>query len=182
MRILEIRRHAMRKKPGTHLNQAGVSLARSVGSIAAGYSQVFTSLKDRGYETAIAMGYSVDYQIKELGMLPESVSHEISWPCSFSEISNICSHKQLSNTFALEQANLWEKIVKQLPDNEKCLIISHGGILELGAVILSAEESFEKWGGAIGYCEGLRFIYEDSKFYLDEVLRVDECDRLIHST
>jgi hypothetical protein len=171
----------MRKKPGSHLNQVGVDLARSVGEIMGGYSKVVTSLKERGYETAIAMGYSVDEQIEELGVLPENVLNEISWPCSFSRVSNICAHNQLCNTFAIGQANLWEQLVKELPDNEKCLIISHGGILELGAIKLSAEESFDKWGEAIGYCEGLRFIYDNSKFYLDEILRVDECDRVIHN-
>ena len=31
MRYLEVRRHTMRTKPGEHLSQAGVDLARRVG-------------------------------------------------------------------------------------------------------------------------------------------------------
>lgn len=179
MRTLEIRRHTMRNKPGSHLNQQGVDMARTVGETMGSFSKVVTSDKDRGFETAVAMGYSIDQQIPELGILPESVFQEISWPRSFSKIDEIASRNELSGNFADEQSEIWKNLVTNLPDNGRCLIISHGGILELGAVRLSIESSFEEWGGAIGYCEGLRFIYKDGIFKLDDMLRVDDCSRII---
>lgn len=179
MRTLEIRRHTMRKKPGTHLNQQGIDMARTVGKAMTSFTKVVTSDKDRGYETAVAMGFSVDLQIAELGILPENVLHEISWPRSFSEIDAIATHNELSGKFADTQSEIWRKLMTDLPDGGRCLIISHGGILELGAVRLSIENSFEAWGGAIGYCEGLRFLYDDGIIKLDEVIRLDDCDRII---
>lgn len=60
MRVLEVRRHTMRSKPGKHLSQAGVSLARHVGETMGSFDRVVTSTLARAFETAIAMGFAVD--------------------------------------------------------------------------------------------------------------------------
>ena len=55
MRTLEVRRHTMRRKPGEHLSQDGINLARLVGDQSEPPSLVVTSDSPRALETAIAM-------------------------------------------------------------------------------------------------------------------------------
>ncbi|MBZ0278386.1 MAG: hypothetical protein K8I60_19725, partial [Anaerolineae bacterium] len=71
MRYLEMRRHTIRIKPGQHLSQAGVTLARRVGETIGPFDRVITSTIPRAYETAIAMGFAVDEQLDELGTMDE---------------------------------------------------------------------------------------------------------------
>ncbi|MDQ2741632.1 MAG: hypothetical protein M3Z66_04960, partial [Chloroflexota bacterium] len=52
----------MRVKPGRHLSQAGVDLARRTGNQMGPFDRVITSTVARAYETAIAMGFAVDQQ------------------------------------------------------------------------------------------------------------------------
>lgn len=59
VRTIEHRRHTMRAKPGQHLNQAGVDLARRVGDGMGRFDRVVTSRLPRAFETAIAMGYAI---------------------------------------------------------------------------------------------------------------------------
>ena len=54
MRTLDIRRHTMRRKPGAHLSQDGIALARLIGENAGPYDLVVTSTIPRAVETAIA--------------------------------------------------------------------------------------------------------------------------------
>ena len=42
MRILEVRRHTMRRKPGQHLSQDGIELARMVGDQSGPFDLVVT--------------------------------------------------------------------------------------------------------------------------------------------
>ena len=72
MKMLEIRRHSMRKEGGgSQLSQEGVSLARQLGTSLGPFALVVTSVLPRTRETAIAMGFAVDY---ELVMLPSDTA------------------------------------------------------------------------------------------------------------
>ena len=67
MRTLEVRRHSIRKDGGgSQLSQAGVDLARSLGATMGPFARVATSVVPRARETAIAMGFAVDYEIVTL--------------------------------------------------------------------------------------------------------------------
>src|SRR5688572_24465630 len=79
MRVIEHRRHAMRVKPGDHLSQAGVDLARRVGETMGHYDLVVTSPVARAFETAIAMGFAVDEQWPALAPPPQEVQEEADW-------------------------------------------------------------------------------------------------------
>jgi hypothetical protein len=54
MKLIEHRRHSMRHKPGEHLKQAGVDLARRVGTDLGPFDLVITSATARAFQTAIA--------------------------------------------------------------------------------------------------------------------------------
>ena len=67
MKTLEIRRHSMRKSGGgSQLSQAGVAYARRLGASLGPFAQVVTSVVPRARETAIAMGFAVDYELVTL--------------------------------------------------------------------------------------------------------------------
>src|SRR4051812_18346376 len=79
VRTIEHRRHTMRAKPGQHLTQEGVDLARRVGDGMGRFDRVVTSRVPRAYETAIAMGYAVDEQVEALSATPAGVGAEGDW-------------------------------------------------------------------------------------------------------
>src|SRR5919108_3033522 len=83
MKSIEIRRHSMRSKPGDHLNQSGVTLARLVGENLGPFDRVVTSTLPRAFETAIAMGFAVDEQIELMSSYGQDVEREVSWPQTF---------------------------------------------------------------------------------------------------
>ena len=84
MRTLEVRRHTMRRKPGQHLSQDGIELARLVGKTSGPFSLVVTSHIPRAIETAIAMGFEVDETNEFLAHIPLDVLTSAQWPSPFS--------------------------------------------------------------------------------------------------
>src|SRR5690606_22392239 len=158
MRVLDIRRHTMRRKPGAHLSREGVALARKVGEDAQPYDLVVTSTVPRAVETAIAMGLEVDQCLDELGQLPDPVYAEVGWPRPFAHIAAAVAAGGPAARFAKEQARLWEDIAGQVPDGGRALIVSHGLFVELGAVASLPDADHAAWGEAIGYCEGIRLV------------------------
>ena len=70
----------MRRKPGQHLSQDGVSLAQHVGQDLNPFDLVVASELPRAIETAIAMGFAVDRLDVDLGVLPKEVLTAIAQP------------------------------------------------------------------------------------------------------
>lgn len=180
MPILEVRRHTMRAKPGQHLSQDGVSLAQHIGRALGPFDLVVTSELPRAIETAIAMGFSVDRYVADLGILPDIVLAALAWPNSLTAISKILEEDQNCLRFAQQQAELWRDIFDQLSDDQSALIITHGGIIELGALGFLPDGTPNNLGDAIGYCEGFRFTKQGETFTC-EALQVDENLRLVHN-
>src|SRR5512135_1360082 len=83
MKTLEVRRHSIRSRPGEHLNQSGVTLARLVGENLGPFDRVVTSSTPRAFETAIAMGFAVDEQVEWMSTYGDDVEREVPWPQSF---------------------------------------------------------------------------------------------------
>ena len=83
MRTLEIRRHTHRHVPQPHLSQQGVDLARRAGEGLGQFDRVITSTVPRAFETALAMGYAVDEQIEQLGLMSDVVTTVIQWNAGY---------------------------------------------------------------------------------------------------
>ena len=84
MQFVEMRRHTMRVKPGDHLSQEGVTLARRIGETMGSFNRVITSSIPRAFETAIAMGYAVNEQDELFSIFTEGVKEEVgSWDVGF---------------------------------------------------------------------------------------------------
>jgi len=168
----------MRTKPGQHLSQAGVSLARHVGQDLGSFDLAVTSKLSRAIETAIAMGFAADRMIAELGVLPKEVLTAINWPNALTNLSKIVHENEACRQFSQNQAALWNAILDEMSGDQSALIITHGGIIELGAIGLCPDGEHNSWGDAIGYCEGFRFTKQGNGL-ICEVLRLPDQLRLI---
>lgn len=172
MRTLEIRRHSIRFQPGDHLNQTGVTLARTVGQNIGPFDLVVTSTLPRAFETAIAMGFAVDEQIELMSTYGNDVGREAPWPLSLAGYAEAVQGGGAAATYANRLVELYGRLIHYLADGRDALVINHGGVLELGAVAALPDADHFTWGSHFDYCEGIRLFWEDGKFVDSEVLRV----------
>jgi broad specificity phosphatase PhoE len=172
MKSIEIRRHSIRTKPGDHLSQQGVTLARLVGENLGPFERVVTSTLPRAFETAIAMGFAVDEQNELMSSYGADVEREVPWPQSFAAYSKAVKRGGAAARYAQRLATFYSKLAGSLAEGRAALVINHGGVLELGVVACLPDLDYESWGAAADYCEGARLFWEAGKFVNAEVLRV----------
>jgi broad specificity phosphatase PhoE len=174
MRILEIRRHTQRHVPQPHLSQLGVDLARCAGEGLGKFDRVITSTIPRAFETALAMGYAVDEQIQQLGMMSDEVTAAIQWNAGFTAWLKAAQHSPVVAQYAQAMADVLRSIVRTLPDDGRALVISHGGIVEacvIGCVPVGTHFADD---APCGYCEGVRLTFDDDTVVNFEKLRVEQ--------
>lgn len=171
MRILETRRHSMRAIPGQHLTQAGIDLARRIGSTIGPFERVVTSTLPRAFETAIAMGFAVDEQLEALSMMAAGVEDEINWDAGFAAWAQVIKQGGAASRFAQLQADVLRSIVRSVPDGGRALVVSHGGIVEAGAIGCLLPDIPPIGGAYCSYCEGARLVFEGDRVVKFEILR-----------
>jgi broad specificity phosphatase PhoE len=172
MKILEIRRHTYRTKPGQHLSQQGVTLARRVGEGIGPFERVITSTVPRAFETAIAMGFAVDEQVELMSTYGDDVELEVPWPQSPAAYASVIQNGGATARYASQLADFYHRLANDLPDGVAALVINHGGIVEMGAVACLPDADLAAWGPHFECCEGVRLFWEDGKFVSAEILRV----------
>jgi len=172
MKTIEIRRHSIRSKPGEHLNQPGVTLARLVGQNLGPFDRVVTSTLPRAIETAIAMGFAVDEFNETMSSYGYDVEHEAPWPLSGVGYAEVIRQGGAAAHYANQLATVYAKLADYLMDGRAALVVNHGGVLELGAVACLPNADHFKWGSHFDYCEGIRLFWDDGKFVDGEILRV----------
>jgi hypothetical protein len=121
------------------------------------------------------MGFAVDEQIELLWAMPDEVDAEIRWPFSFARCAEVIRQTGPGGAlarFARAQADLWRSIAAALPEGGRALVISHGGIVEAGAVACLPEADHAAWGDYCEYCEGIRLHFDGERFTNAEILRV----------
>ncbi len=173
MRYLDVRRHTLRAIPGVHISPAGIERAQRVAQTAGPFARVVTSPVTRAYETAVAMGLAVDEQDERLGMMGNDVDREVPWPFSFADAAAAVGRGGAAARFAAEQAELWRSVVAAVTDRGSALIITHGGIVELGAVGCMPRADHAAWGTHCDCLEGVRLSFDGREFVAAEVLRVE---------
>ena len=173
MRYLEVRRHTMRVKPGQHLSQEGVDLARRIGAKMGPFDFVITSSLHRAYETAIAMGFAVNDQLEQLSTLGQAVESEVTWDAGFAAFASASKRMGAAAAFIEQQADLWQMIAASVTDGGSALLVTHGGIVEAGAVGCLPDADHTSWGPVISYCEGVRLCFDDDSYCRGvEILRI----------
>lgn len=174
MRYLDVRRHTMRAEGSPHISQAGIDLARRIGDEIGRVARVATSTAPRAFETAIAMGLAVDEQVELLRELGEGVEAEVRWDAGFAAFGRAFQQGGATARFGTALAAMWRAFIETVPDGGRALIITHGGIVECGAVACLPEADHGAWGPACGYCEGVRLGLDGAAFVEVEILRVPE--------
>ena len=183
LRVIDHRRHTMRAKPGEHLSQPGVDLARRVGAGEFGpvprYQRVVTSPAPRAFETAIAMGFAVDAQADFLWL--GDASADVPWPFDPGAVPEIVRTRPRLAGFTAVLARELLAIAAGLPDGGAALLVSHGGLVELSAAVLLPDADHRSWGPPIGYAEGIRLIFEGGRCTGAEPLRVAPADYFVEN-
>jgi broad specificity phosphatase PhoE len=172
MRYVELRRHTMRVKPGQHLSQAGVDLARRIGDTIGPFDRVITSTIPRAYETAIAMGFAVDELLAEISLMPDGLENEVAWDAGFAAFAEGSHRGKMLAEYVQQQAALITRIAQSLTTGGSALMVSHGGIVEAQTVGCLPHIDFASWGAGCDYCEGARLYFDDEQFVRGDVLRV----------
>ena len=179
MKTLEIRRHSIRKSGGgSQLSQQGVDYARKLGGSLGPFARVVSSVVPRARETAIAMGFAVDYELVTLASDEEMYSEvessrwwEVSQP--FSALAQLMAAKGATWRYGHAMAALWRDTLTSIPDGAATLLIGHSGELEIGLVACFPDADHSEWGAPFGVCEGARLVFagELERFTAVELLR-----------
>jgi broad specificity phosphatase PhoE len=173
MRYLEVRRHTMRTKPGEHLSQAGVDLARRVGEGMGPFNRVITTLAPRAFETAIAMGFAVDEQPGDFpSTIGDEEEGEIKWDAGYAAWSRAMRSGGIAAKYAHLEADRWRRLVESLSEGGSDLLITHGGVIEAGAAACMPVGEHTTLEAICGYCEGVRLAFDGVGWAGIEVLRV----------
>src|SRR5262245_37342848 len=172
MKTIKIKRHNIRQKPGDHLSQQGVTLARLVGENLGPFDRVVTSTLPRAFETAIAMGFAVDEQNELMSTYSNEVGRAAPWPLSLAGYAEVVGAGGAAANYANQLAGIYAKLANFLADGRAALVVNHGGIVEMGAVACLPEANHMAWGSHFECCEGIRLFWEDDKFVNAEILRV----------
>ena len=174
MRTLEIRRHTHRNAPQPHLSQQGVDLARRAGEGLGSFDRVMTSTVPRAFETAIAMGYAVDEQIEQLGMMSDAVTAAIQWNAGYTAWLTAAQNSPVVAQYTQALAGVLRSTVCALPDGGRALIISHGGIVEASVIGCLPAGACLADDAPCGYCEGARLTFDGEAVVNVAMLRVDQ--------
>ena len=172
MKTIEIRRHSIRSKPGDHLNQQGVTLARLVGQNLGPFDRVVTSNVPRAFETAIAMGFAVDDMNELMSSYGNDVEREAPWPLSLAGYAEVLSKGGAAPKYASQLVAVYTKLADYLVDGRAALVVNHGGVAEMGAVACLPDADHLAWGSHFEFCEGIRLFWDDGKWVDAEILRV----------
>jgi broad specificity phosphatase PhoE len=177
MRVLEVRRHSL-VRDHVHLSQDGINLARRVGATMGPFARVVTSHITRTLETAVAMGFAVDEQLPVLGEISPEVWTEVGhherweWDAPFTTFARLVQQGGATARLGQSQAEAWQAIAENLPEGGRALVISHGRVIEAGAVTCFPDADHAAWGPPYGKCEGFRLVYANGVWTAPEVLRL----------
>ena len=170
MRVVDHFRHSIRAQPGKHLTREGVELARRVGLALGDYDLVVTSKRPRAIETAVAMGYASERQIDGLFV----ADLDVDWTQGCAAFAEAIRRSKTVAKAAEEQADIIRSIIRTLPEHGKALVVSHGGVIELGAAGLLPGHDFTSWGPSCERCEGIRLYFDAEVCTSGVVLRIND--------
>lgn len=173
MREVEHRRHTRRDPGGVHLSREGLEIARRVAPTLGRFDRVISSPVPRAVETVEAVGLSVDAVLPELALVPDEVARvlEALPPRSFGDYVRLARRRRVLAEYAREQAELMRQELERLPDGARLLIVSHGGVIELGAAAARPHDALG-FGETAGFLEGVRLGLDGGEWVRGEVLRV----------
>jgi broad specificity phosphatase PhoE len=166
MPLLEIRRHAQRadvKNNESSLSPAGRAMVETLAKRAPRYALVLSSPLPRAKETAQGIAGRLDGI--DAGLLPEMggvIGDRIFGEMrSLADWEEVLAEREDARNFAHEQLKTWAGIAARASENDRVLVVSHGGIIELAALTLAKRLTQPLHGTAFGYGEGVLVTFEN---------------------
>jgi broad specificity phosphatase PhoE len=175
VRILEHLRHAERAPDSAHLSARGLAAARDLAPRIGAFDRVLTSPKPRAIETARALGFERAATREMLRGLPEEIEARVdaAHPGSFAEYEKLVAKSPAVGEFARGLAARWRAELERLPDPGRLLLISHGGLIEIGTV--AAVPTFaHAFGPPLRPLEGVRLMLSGNRWTGGDVVRRGE--------
>lgn len=172
MILLDVRRHSNRAKPGHNLSREGVARARALGEGHPPVDLVITSPLPRAVQTAVAMGFPVDDEWRALAEMADAAGDIVAWDAGFAAWSAAVRAGGAPAAFARAQAALYAEAAKRIPAGGRGLIVSHGGLVEAGAIGAVPDQDLSPFGAGLSPLEGVRLRFEGGAFTRAEILRV----------
>jgi broad specificity phosphatase PhoE len=163
MPTLDIRRHAQRTDLADNqsaLAPAGREMCARLAKASPKYALVVSSPLPRAKETAERIAGRLD--AVEPGLLPDLGSYASSL---FGELLTLADWARLlkehpdASRFAEEQLPTWARIASRVGEKDRVLAVSHGGIIELPAILLMQQLGAKIDGPSFGYGDGVRVTY-----------------------
>jgi hypothetical protein len=134
---------------------------------------VITSELVRASETAIAMGFGVD-RIEAALWVDDAAAREVNWTLGWAAFAQGVKHGGAAYSAAQSHAALVRSITAELPEGGSALVVSHGGVIELGTVGLLPGYNFSSWGPSCERCEGVRLYFDGTDCTRADLLRLEQ--------
>ena len=171
-----MRRHAERadrRDEQSGLSDAGRALCLRIAATAPAYALVVASPRPRAVETARLIGQRLDSV--EPVLLPglHGLPHEF-WVGldDLADYANLSRSQDGARRLGEEQASLWAALGSKLHNADRALAVSHGAVIELGAMAIAQRLEVALEGPVFGYCEGVVVTFRDRAPTRIELLRV----------
>lgn len=176
MPVLDIRRHAERVNLADNqsaLSPAGRAMCERLAKDAPKYKLVVASPLPRAKETAERIAGRLDGA--EPGLLPDlggAAARMFGEMHTLADWGRLMREDQSAQHFAEEQLPTWARIAARVGDRDRVLAVSHGGIVDLPAIVIAARLGSKLDGASFGYGEGVRVTYAKGAPVKIEELRV----------
>ena len=161
---LDVRRHV---EPGSEsdreaLSDAGVRLAKALGTGSGAYAIVASSPRAKARETAMAIAGRVDEVISAFDVASDDVMTNAEYAALRSQESLMAHLGENANAraFALGQLSAWSGLASRVPPGAAVLIVTHGANIELPTVQLATLLGIALATFPLGYGEGVSVMYE----------------------
>ena len=181
MKRIEVRHHSI-YGADKHLTRKGRLLAQEVGrTLEVHYDLAIVSPRTRCRETMEAFGitdYSEDQSFSRINTAElASFAREARAIARTEKCSTLRACFETEGTrnvlesVARRTVAALIEIARELPEDGKALIISHGGRIEIAALLALDTFDINQIGGELDFCEGVLFKFKDNALSGAEVLR-----------
>src|SRR5207245_6771176 len=147
----------------------GREMCERLAKAAPRYALVVASPLPRAKETAERIAGRLDGI--DPGLLPD-IAQGITERRTLADWAALMRDHDDARRFAEEQLPVWSRIASRLEEKQTGLAVSHGGIIDLPAVLLAQPLGPAPGGPAFGYCEGVRVTYAKGAPAKIEALRI----------
>jgi len=158
--VLEIRRHAERVNLADNqsaLSAAGRAMCERLAKDAPKYALVVSSPLPRAKETAERIAGRLDgvdaALLPDLGGAAAKMFGEMR---TLADWALLMRSDESARHFAEEQLPAWARIASRVGEKDRVLAVTHGGILDLPAIVIADRLGAKLGGPSFGYGEGVR--------------------------